>query len=51
VLAYFIVSRLMVGRAVENVFHISCLQMILFFFVMQMWSKSFMFGCYYFVFR
>ena len=31
-LAYFAVSRLMVGRVVENVFHISCLQMILFFF-------------------
>ena len=40
-----------VGGVVENVFQICCLQMILFYFVMQLWSKFFIFGCCYFVFR
>ena len=31
--------------------HICCLRMILFCFVMQKWSKSYMFDCCYFVFR
>ena len=36
---------------VGNVFHIFCLQMILSYFVMQMRSKFFIFGCCYLVFR
>ena len=40
------------GRGAEGkVFHICCLRMILFCFVMQRWSKSYMFACCYFVFR
>ena len=40
------------GKRVEgNVFLIYCLRMILFCFVMQKWSKSYMFGCCFFVFR
>ena len=39
------------GRRVGNVFHIYCLQVILVYFVMQMWSKFFIFGCCYLVFR
>ena len=35
--AYFEVSKLMVGLG--NVFHISCLQMIQLFFVMQKWAN------------
>ena len=38
-------------RGGGNVFHICCLQMILSFFVMQMWNRSYMFGCYCFVFK
>ena len=34
-----------------NVSYIFCLQMILFCFVMRIWSRSYMFECYYFVFR
>ena len=40
------------GKRVEgNVFLICCLRMILFCFVMQRWSKSYMFDCCCFVFR
>ena len=44
-------SKLMVGRTVGKVFHISCLQMIQLFFVMQKRSKSFIYGCCFFVFK
>ena len=48
---YFVVLGLMVGGVEGNAFHTYCLRMILFFFVTQMWSNSFMFVCYYFVFN
>lgn len=38
-------------RGRGNVFHICCLRMILFCFVMQRWSKSYMFDCCYYAFR
>ena len=41
----------MVGGLEERVFRTCCLQMILFYSMMQMWSNSFMFVCYFFVFR
>ena len=39
------------GGVVGHVFHIYYLQMTLFFFVMQMWSKFCIFSCCYFVFK
>ena len=42
---YFVVLGLMVERVEGNVFHTCCLQIILFFYVMQRWSNTFMFVC------
>ena len=41
----------MVGGVEGDAFPTCCLQMILFCFVMQRWSKSFMFDCCFLVFR
>ena len=41
----------MVGGVEGDAFPTCCLRMILFCFVMQRWSKSFMFDCCFLVFR
>ena len=44
-LVYFEVSGLIVDGVKAYVSCIFCLRMIRFYFVMQMWSRFYMFGC------